>query len=368
MSILVTRKTLSFSFLIFLSGCAGYDRALLVTKTNVGLDIDSTPPTAEITIARRELAIQPTFPDQKINTSGDKNQPSAATASSTVANSKTEENLSESQNTLPLLASFGLQGGFFNPRITGYFAGGDAAVLLLGGDLKKEGASICLQNEPADMRSFVRKTWDSIWEKNDADAIKKAYSEPRPFYFSTDTAFGLKVAWTGTGGPYPDTLKLGYNRKEFASAPVFIYEGCEDKKAGNWKVRLPSFLASIDNHSEIGSFENSGIKHVQFFATGRAATEFAKKTSVQQVALEGISPAVATLDSSELHQYLFLQIKEAFDKANDDTKKAVLNKAISNDLIPKTTTSDGFISALKENKYLNPQRLYSIKQLFDLPQ
>ena len=86
---------------LFLSGCAGYDRVLFVTKTNIGLDIDNKPPTAEITIARRELAIVPTY-----------------------------EATTGTENTLPLLASFGLTGGFLNPEITSQFAGGDAAVIL----------------------------------------------------------------------------------------------------------------------------------------------------------------------------------------------------------------------------------------------
>ena len=87
--------------IFLLSGCAGYDRVLFITKTNVGLDIDDTPPTAEITIARRELAISPTYKD---------------------ALGKEE--------TLPLLGSFGLTGGSFNPGISSVFAGGDAAVIL----------------------------------------------------------------------------------------------------------------------------------------------------------------------------------------------------------------------------------------------
>ena len=49
--------------ILTLPGCAGYDRILFVTKTNVGLDVDNKPPTAEITIARRELAITPAFRD-----------------------------------------------------------------------------------------------------------------------------------------------------------------------------------------------------------------------------------------------------------------------------------------------------------------
>jgi hypothetical protein len=34
--------------ILALPGCAGYDRILFVTKTNVGLDVDNKPPTEEI--------------------------------------------------------------------------------------------------------------------------------------------------------------------------------------------------------------------------------------------------------------------------------------------------------------------------------
>ena len=121
-----------------LSGCAGQDRILFVTKTNLGLDLDSKPPTAEITIARRELAITPTFQDAIGNENGN-------------------------ENTLPLLASFGLTGTFLNPEITSRFAGGDAAVILARGPNAPTGtgtdsSSICLNGEP-DTRPFYKKIW-----------------------------------------------------------------------------------------------------------------------------------------------------------------------------------------------------------------
>ena len=46
-------------------GCVGYDTALMATKTNAGLDIDTTPPTLEASLARRELAITPSFENGK---------------------------------------------------------------------------------------------------------------------------------------------------------------------------------------------------------------------------------------------------------------------------------------------------------------
>jgi hypothetical protein len=233
------------------TGCAGYDRILFVTKTNVGLDIDDKPPTAELTIARRELAITPTFEDAQ-----------------------------GAENTLPLLASFGLSGNFLDPEITSRFAGGDAAVSLAQGpDRLSEGqsnSSLCLSKEP-DTRPLWKRIWHSI--------VGRSKDDTRPFYFATDTSFGLKAAWDGTTGPYPSTLKLGYNRKELAFPPVFVTKGCSvDSTAPPnpdlWKVTVPSFFASLDNSSALKELSASGTTHIQFFATGRAASEFVKRPEV----------------------------------------------------------------------------------------
>jgi hypothetical protein len=241
---------LAVGFLVS-TGCAGYDRILFVTKTNMGLDIDDKPPTAELTIARRELAITPTYEDAQ----GD-------------------------ENTLPLLASFGLNGFFLDPEITSRFAGGEAAVLLAQGPAPQSPvvseSSLCLSKEP-DTRPLWKKMWHSL--------VGRSKEDTRPFYFATDTSFGLKAAWDGTTGPYPSTLKLGYNRKELAFPPVFVTKGCSVDPAASpnpdyWKVTIPSFLASLDNSSILKEWSASGTTHIQFFATGRAASEFVRRPEV----------------------------------------------------------------------------------------
>ena len=244
----------SFGFIIAglsLSGCAGEDRILFVTKTNLGLDLDSKPPTAEITIARRELAITPAF-----------------------------QNSYENENTLPLLASFGLTGTFLNPEITSRFAGGDAAVILAHGPTTEtRSSSICLNGEP-DTRPFYKKIWHYLFGR-----VKE---NTRAFYFATDTSFGLKLGWDGITGPYPDTLKLGYNRKELAFPPVFARKGCSknpphtgsDTDEEPWQVTVPSFFASLDNSSTVKDMFGSGVAHIQFFATGEAATAFVQRPDV----------------------------------------------------------------------------------------
>lgn len=288
---------------LFISGCAGYDRILLATKTNVGIDIDNMPPTAEITIARRELAIQPILPDYP---SPSPDNPASSTPIAARAASATDKNKgSEKEYAFPLVATFAKLGGFFNPEISGYFAGGEAAIHLVSegnpSASRPNDSSLCLRNEPYDMRNPLKKWWDSMRGKNTEEAKKAARAESRPFYFATDTSTGLKVAWSGTAGPYPDSFKLGYHRKEFASPPVFVNnvkEGCQGNRDYQWQVKLPSFVATVNHAVDIGgSPEESSLLHVQFFATGKAATEFAKRKDVKELIgkqIKQIAPSDST--------------------------------------------------------------------------
>ncbi len=341
-----------------LSGCFGYDRILFVTKTNVGLDVENKPPTAEITVARRELAIAPAFRDN-------------------VGKEKTP----------PLIASFGRTGGLFSPGLNSLFAGGDAAVFLAKKNESSEKSTtddeslsskaittgsvgsgsdpvqndetstedddslyseICLDKKP-DSRPPLKKFWHWLFGEGDENT--------RAFYFATDTTVGIKVGWDGTGGPYPTNLKLGYNRKESAIPPVMTKEGCQDQNprqprvvfndSGHfvladeegepkvdedgkhtkvvlneneervlanedgtpkldinkkpipfnpwYEVKVPSFFASLDNDNSFATPDTSRSRHVQFFATGRAANEFVKKRKLSDAVFKGMAP----LDSEE---------------------------------------------------------------------
>lgn len=303
---------------VFIVSCAGYDRALFVTKTNVGLDVDSKPPTAEITIARREIAIQPTFPQYQ----GD-------------------------ETALPMLASFGLQGNLFNTSITAHFAGGNAAEYLVKEKIKdfkpKEG--ICLSASPEDSRSWLLKFYHFITGKT----LAEYRSEPRPFYFSTDTSFGIKAAWSGTTGPYPDTLKLGYNRKELASPPIHIEKGCGEGKEDQYQVRLPSFYASIENASNFGRFFGSGVSQTQFFATGKAASDFSKRTSVRRKTFKDMTPKAAEWEENSFRQLLIGEIIEIFKTAPDAKKDSIITNAKSLKFFESTTVDkNNFIAELNK--------------------
>lgn len=249
-------------FVLFQVGCAALEEhVLFMTKTNVGIDVDSKPPTAEISIARREAVLEPTF---------------------------------EGGQTPAILASFrsagtGLMGLFYD--ISATFAGGDAATTMTrlygdntAGQDKIESASMCLSAQPKSKHYFSA----------DKDLGLGQSGEYRPFIFGTDTAFGLKLAWSGMTAQVPDTIRLGYNRKEFAWAPIFVSkEECTDpqtKTKKPFKADVSSFLATIDHEGQAASLEKTGFNHLQYFATGKAATNLSLRKEVRQAMLRKIDP------------------------------------------------------------------------------
>lgn len=250
---------------VLLSSCAGYNRILFLTKTNVGIDVSREPlPTAEVTIARREVAISPTYQDTK----------------------------NGHDKTLPLFGVFSLSDGLFNPNISSVFAGGAAAVAIAS-DKKmckdqnnnNDSCDSITLNEYPDDRGFFARLWK---EKPKPEETK---GQVKPFYFATDTSYGVKVAWDGTGGPYPTSLKIGYNRTEFAYPPILV-----SQNAGEFIVKIPTFYASIQNKSRFNlniTDPKTGVSQAQVFATGKAAQEWAERPEVQKAALDMIFPPKA---------------------------------------------------------------------------
>ena len=252
-----------------LTGCVGYNTALFVTKSNVGLDLDAKPPTAEINISRKELVIEPVF-------EGGKTPPVLASFSANAGNS-------------------GLSRFFFGVNQT--FAGGDAAVTMAKlYDSKTNLADASKEDEQANRERFDSAL--KLGTKPGSNA-KKGWrkflfglpeeTDVRPFVFGTDTQFGLKVNWSGAGGPYPDAVKIGFNRKEMAVAPVTLSNANV--------VRIPSFLATVQNTSNgetTGQTNTLGEKvdvaWMQYFATGESADFLARQYGVRKAMLERADP------------------------------------------------------------------------------
>ena len=254
-----------FGVALYLQGCViGYDSTLFVTQSNIGLNAETKPPLFEMSIARREGVIAPAF---------------------------------EGGQTPPVMASFRTNSGalsrfFFGIKST--FAGGDAAVALSKGS--EDTSRLCLSKEP-DPKKI-------LWVF-DASIPKPGAVEP--FFFGTDTTFGLKVTW-GTNGQYPDSVRLGFNRTEFAWAPVFGTDknNCKIRGTENpYAVWMPPFLAVLDNEVQPGTPAQSAapaptgtppqieVKWLQYFATGESATALAKQDGVRAVMMERMDPLIA---------------------------------------------------------------------------
>jgi hypothetical protein len=248
----------------YLQGCAvGYNSTLFVTQSNIGLNAETKPPVLEMSIARREGVIAPGF---------------------------------EGGQTPPVMASFRTESNpfsrfFFGVKST--FAGGDAAVFL--SQSLKDNSAVCLSKKP-DAKKILWVFDVSVPEKGAVE----------PFFFGTDTTFGLKVTW-GTNGEIPDSVRLGFSRTEFAWAPVF---GTDVRKCkipgteqdGTYAVWMPPFLAVLDNDVQTGTPTQTKVSWLQYFATGESATALAKQDGVRAVMMERMDPVTyqtGAVDSSD---------------------------------------------------------------------
>jgi hypothetical protein len=253
---------------MLISGCGiGHNKTLFFTKTNVGLDFDSQPPTAEVTIARREGVIAPTF---------------------------------EGGQTPPILTSFHLESKGFAALFAGIsstFVGGDSAVAfakLYDDDYTSTLQTRQERNEFDSTLELSKLPYDSPSPgQSDPHKDKRLYlpGEVEPFLFGTDTSFGLKVAWSGMTAQVPDTVRLGFNRKEFALAPVTAV--LKENAPNRYKVKIPSFLATIENSTKLGSVDDGGVRHLQYFATGKAADKLSLRYAVRKAMATRLDPEAA---------------------------------------------------------------------------
>ena len=264
-----------FSLVLLLSGCViGKTGLLFVTKTNAGLDVSTTPPTAELTISRVEGVVGPQF---------------------------------ENGQTLPVMSSFKFENtGIFAPHVGSAFATGDAAVTMAGlyGDdtfgrdwnaraslLKPENeansptnSKLSLDNEPDPGHLLPLPELPLLNPK-----LKYQKNDVRPVFFGTDTAIGIKVAWSGMTGQYPDTAKFGYNRKELALVPVSMKETTAGVNTV-YEMKIASLLATLDSGVKANGAANLDAMHIQYFATGNAATLLAMQKDVRAAMLARLDP------------------------------------------------------------------------------
>jgi hypothetical protein len=247
-----------------LGGCAfGYNRVLFVTKTNAGFEATTTPPTIQLDIARTEGVIAPQF---------------------------------QRGTKLPVMASFRFQNeGFFSPAVGSAFTTGDAALTMAGlyadptpGNWQARMKLLTDKDSPTDSTlSLAREpTLPKIFG---LFPLTFQQADVRPVFFGTDTSLGIKIAWSGATGEFPDSARFGYNRTELALVPIAM----EGAAGQDFKMRMSSLMATIDaGVRDLGTVTRPGLdfEYVQYFATGRAATLMAMQQDVRKAMLARLDP------------------------------------------------------------------------------
>lgn len=206
---------LSCAFII--SSC-GYNEAIFVTTTSIGLSAETAPPTISVAYDRFEGFIGPT---------------------------------DENGFAPPVVASIASNQSVFNPQVSQIYATGkaalDATVIDIDGELDKRRKKVA------------------------SNQIAHISGERRVAVFTVNQTTGLRVALNPE--TVIDSVVVGYRRKEASFLPLI-----EDEHGDR---RYPSTLASVRRNTQIGSFEDTSDGVVQFFATGTAARNLALRDSTR---------------------------------------------------------------------------------------
>lgn len=367
------KATALLSAVLFVSGCSVFDGLIFVTKSSIGLDMDSIPPATDLSVDRQEGVLSPTF---------------------------------EGGQTPPIMGSFKSSTNpflrFFGMGIATTYATGDAAVVmaklystsddevtkLTKHTRSQEGywtsrdtflrnqlsSDIALTEKPKSYQSVLSRLLNFLYQpsnksEQDQDIHTDRFVEPgesKLLVFSTDTLLGVKVQYDGTvaGVPFPTGIQVGFNRKEFSWAPLglcsrpkvsnvpaYIASGdiltasasteniskikgeivpsskaCDkiDEMAGpkEWVVKTPSLLATYDSKANLteANGDDNEVRLLQYFATGEAATQLAFNHQVRQKFLERILPGETGIRTAvkKAYQASSTQIKAIVDASNKD--------------------------------------------------
>jgi hypothetical protein len=265
----ITRAIALLIMIVAIMGCGiGYNKTLFLTKSNVGLDVSVAPkPTFDLGLSRFEGVISPGF---------------------------------EKGQKLPVLSSFRFdEKDTLALAVGNTYAAGDAAIAMAAlyddntdgdnaGDrldivncANKYDSGLKLDNKPKIREGFLEQCFPDIFPPQE---FQSEYVEP--VIFGTDSSLGLKIAWSTAPAPFPDSVKFGYNRTEIGLAPVTIHE-----KDSKFNMKMASLLATVDAGVAIVTADNKvDLDHLQYFATGKAATLMALQENVRKAMLERLDP------------------------------------------------------------------------------
>ena len=197
-----------------LGGCAQLGYGVFATSTNIGIDADATAGKVVIGYDRTEGFIGPAYPQ-------------AGTAPPVVGFIDSNQNV-------------------FDPKVRQLYATGEAAELV---------TRRLTPPDPVPLDST---------------------GSSKTMVFGTTTSIALRVGF-GPAAPLPDSISLGYKRREASVIPVL-------EAAPGVPARYAPTLASID----MGTTTSKGLPSTtlgvrQFFATGNAARNLAARQDIRDI-------------------------------------------------------------------------------------
>jgi len=305
-----------FAVSVLLQACApGYNSVLFATRSNIGFDADTSPPNLEIGISRQEGVFEPAF---------------------------------EGGETVPVMGSFSSESDAFFRFFLGVrstFSTGQAAYIMS-----------YLYNDPTRAEKIPYKKVELTQKPNPKlpfgrQAQYVEAGKVKPVIFGTDTNLGIKVRWSGQTAQYPSSVNIGFKRKEAAWAPVGLKVTPEKK----YEVDVPSLLATID--VGVAAEREAGVTYLQYFATGSAADNLARRYEVREAMLKRGDPMQAKIAEEgikrrENNWKYIKQIKNSFKATTTDTNKknAIIQKAKEMKLVDASVADEkDFFKALGEH-------------------
>lgn len=239
----MNRKLLLLLFFLCLNlvGCAtGKDSVLFVTKTSLAIDVDTNPPTFDVGYGRYEGSIAPVVEDGQV---------------------------------LPLLSSIsadaGISSSVFGSGVTQNFGVGNAAIIMsqyLGSP------SNPAENSMTDFNTIIASP----------AKVNGKTTTGRRYFFGTKTTVGFTTSFAAERSFSPDSISLGYKRKEFAYVPIR-----QNWSQGSETLSIPSMLATAGTSSNAG-ISKSGFSVSQFYATGQAANYLAAHPTIRNSVISKI--------------------------------------------------------------------------------
>lgn len=286
--------------LLSLLGCAtGKDSVLFVTKTSIAIDADTNPPTFDVGYGRYEGSIAPVVQDGQA---------------------------------LPIMSSIssdgGISSGVFGSGVAQNFGVGNAAIIMS----QYLGSSV----NPAES---ARTGFDSIISS--PATVSGTIETGKRYFFGTKTTLGFTTSFSAERGYTPDSISLGYKRKEAAFVPIR-----QNGSSGSETLSIPSMLATSGSSSN-AAINKSGFSVSQFYATGSAANYLAAHPVIRNTVISKLIGDDTISTNLELDREAN-ELDEAKQERIDNLLSSVdkVTDASAVNLVAAPPTSDPKITSL----------------------